>query len=171
MNTPRDPTLLTTWVRRIDQLARRPSCAALRAELYEALDAKWDGVVVHAARALCRWGDAASIARVRATLARLAEKPGRECVVGPIADALLPHLCEDDLDWIIELKFFRAHRGNRWCLRDLPAMLPPDVAMPRIKSLANDPRIDRAQLAWTLRTLRASEHHARAVLDEVRFVR
>lgn len=170
MNTPRDPKLLSTWIRRIDKVGRRPPSAALRAELYEALDSKWEGVAVHAARALCRWGDRASVARVQSQFDQLAEKPGREGPVGAMAEALVSCLSEDDLDWIVELLFVRAHRDNRWCLRVLLSAVPLDVAIERIKWIAHDPCVDRSQLVWTLRVLRDSERHAQAMMDELRGV-
>ena len=167
MNTPRDPTLLSTWIRRIDKVGRRPPSAALRAELYEALDSKWEGVAVHAARALCRWGDRASVARVRHALATLAERPGRDGPVSAIAEALIPCLSEDDLDWIIEVLFIRAHRDNRWSLRVLLSSVPGEVAIDLVKQVGADPRVERAQLAWTLRVLGDSQRRVRALLDQL----
>lgn len=101
------------------ELGARPPNAAARAALEEALASKWDGLNVIAARALCQWGDATSIARVRTALETLLADSRYRSPCGAIARTLMPHLGPADLQWAIDLLLEGAHRSNRFFARDL----------------------------------------------------
>ncbi|MEO8154785.1 MAG: hypothetical protein ABI605_17100 [Rhizobacter sp.] len=119
-----------------DELKRHGQCAphdGARDALESALLSKWEGVRVAAVQALCAWGDEASVRAVQSTLSGLAGKPHRWAAVGAMAQALFPHLTDDDQDWAIRLYFLESHPDNRFVLQILFEAFEPRQLLVRLK--------------------------------------
>jgi hypothetical protein len=137
----------------LTRLASRGQNPAAKTRLLEALNSKWEGVRVTAARSLVRWGDPDSINAVKLALADLANKPSHWASVRPICEALGPALCLDDLEWVLGLYFEKAKKSNRLAMSHL------FVAMPRKEAL-------QAISEWCVRGLaqrRDAESAARSI--------
>ena len=119
----------------------------MRAALELALDSKWDGVRVTAAKALCRWGDEESIVAVKAAMAVLARKPLRWANVGALASALAPHLGPQDAGWAVQLLSEDAHVDNVLCLRPLFDHLREADVMPLLKKALTSATTERRAVA------------------------
>src|SRR5688572_9828844 len=120
-----DAHLLRTECERIERLGDDPPSEEARAEVERALESKWEGVQVTAARTLSQWGDRRSVGAIRVLLAQLAKKSARWSAAGAVVDALRPHLSATDIDWVLSLCLKESNRHNRSTLMTLLLGLPP----------------------------------------------
>jgi hypothetical protein len=136
---------------RLLHLAATGDSPATRAALVDALHSKWEGIQITAARALANWGDESSLAEIKQVLLETASKDRRQSAIQELADCLSPHICENDMPWVLDLYLSQSKRTNRYSLLGLFRNLPPKqtiLAMRRFAQTGNvDPRDEKDLIA------------------------
>ena len=99
--------------RRLDELAALPATAPSRQEVLEALGSKWEGVQVHAGRALAAWGGRESIDRLREWLDRSLDKAAGRSVRGEAVRCLRRACDSSDAPWLLDYFFSAASPAER----------------------------------------------------------
>ena len=143
---------------RLDSLARGKPNAAARSEVLEALKSKWEGVQVHAARALAAWADDESVQALRAWLEESRSKEAGWAVRGEAVKCLCSCTGPRDASWMLELYFSTEDRLVRHELLPLIDAVPVTAARERIEIEAKSSEplrrdaatIARRRLSWRL---------------------
>ena len=141
----------------LSSLARSRPNRLARDTVMAGLDSKWEGVQVHAGRALSAWGDAESVAALRAWLERCLQKEAGWSVLGEAVAALTPHVSEAGAAWALDLYFATTDRTARHDLLPLLDPIGPAIRAERARAEASSgiaPRRDAAQVL--MRRLRAT---------------
>jgi hypothetical protein len=127
------PTDLKQERDRLLELARRGEDPDARAELLAALQSKWEGLQLTAARALMKRPDPVSTAAVKELLVGIAATQGRFSACSILADALAPHLRGEDIPWVMDLFFGSSRRANRRSMTELFRHLPKGAVLEAIR--------------------------------------
>jgi hypothetical protein len=138
---------------RIQRLGKKGQNASARKELVEALHSKWEGIQVTAARALAHWGDSSSLTSIKLVLIELSIKEARWSSAGAIASALAPHLCEDDIEWVLNFYFSQSKRTNRFALTSLFMYLPSKPTITAIKQFQLTSLVDPRDLKSAMQAI------------------
>ena len=146
-----DAHLLRSECERIEKLGHGPPSEDARAEVQRALQSKWEGVQVTAARALARWGDEKSVRAIRTLMTELAKKSARWSAAGAVVDALSPHLSAADIDWTLTLCLQESNRHNRSTLMLLLLGLPPQETRAALQRMVDAGGCDPAEVRNALR--------------------
>jgi HEAT repeat protein len=148
-----DAHFLRTECERIEKLGRGPASDDAREYVENALQSKWEGVQVTAARALSKWGDERSIQAIRRLVGELAKKSARWSAAGAVVDALRPHLSSTDIDWVLRLCLKESNRHNRSTLMLLLLGLPPHETRAALQRLTDAGGCDPAEIREALRLI------------------
>jgi hypothetical protein len=134
----------------LDALERcRPNRLA-REHVNAALHSKWEGVQVHAGRALAAWGDRDSVASLRAWLRTCLEKANGWCVTGEAVACLVRCCTPEDADWILNEYFDCPDQLTRHWLLPLLDTIDARTLSGRIQRESTDqnsPRFEAARIA------------------------
>jgi hypothetical protein len=95
-----------------------------RAMAISCLDSKWEGVQVHAGRALGAWGDAESVAALRSWVERCLQKEAGWSVLGEAAACMASHVSPQHVQWALDLYFGEDDRVKRHSLLALLEHVP-----------------------------------------------
>jgi hypothetical protein len=111
-------------------------------EAIRALNSKYEGVQVHAARVLGEWGGQRSTTLLKEWLVRNLEREAGWSAVGVATRELRRCVILDDSEWILELYFTAEDVACRHSLLGLAVVLPSDLLRERaaIESGSSDPR-------------------------------
>lgn len=148
-------------------LGDQPSTAEHRHLVIQALHDKFEGVQSVALRVLGRWGDEESIAAIRSFLEGAFDRKSGWGIRRVACEALLPHVREEDADWVLDLYFELAHWVTKHEVVRLVVALPVQKARHRlvaelrsadhknrqaaVKAIGNMPFPDREQLLSPMR--------------------
>ncbi len=135
-----DPGDLHERCAHLDSLARSRPNRNARAEVEAALHSKWEGLQVHAGRALAAWGDRESVDALRNWLCTSLGKPAGWSVTGEAVACLQRCCIADDASWILYIYFHASDRLARHSVLPLLDVVPVPVleARIRIESEASD---------------------------------
>ena len=130
------PSDLKVICEELRQIGLHPATPVARLKLEDAVESKWDGGKVAAAKALSHWGDPQSVHTLKQVLVVVAAKPVRWSTTGAIAKLLAPHLQRSDLDWVINVFVHRCRADNRFALTSMFEAFAPDEVLGRLKAQA-----------------------------------
>jgi hypothetical protein len=144
----------------LSALARsRPNDEA-RAQVAQALLSKWDGVRVAATKALCAWGDEASVSQAKNAVAQLSSKEARWAKAGAMAEAIAPHLRASDAEWVAATLAHVTHIENVVSLRVLTDSAVRAQVLPHLQLAVQAESNDRRRKALSQVLKYAQNRHA-----------
>lgn len=129
-----DPDNLHERCAHLDSLARSRPNRNARAEVEAALHSKWEGLQVHAGRALAAWGDRESVDALRDWLRTSLGKPSGWSVTGEAVACLQRCCTADDANWILDAYFQTSDRLARNSLLALLDVVPVPLLEARIRT-------------------------------------
>ena len=149
---------INTECEKLEALARsRPNVVA-RATVLAGLRSKWEGVQVHAGRALAAWSDPDSVSALRDWLIASLGKEAGWSVTSQAVKCVAQAHSPDDLPWMLDLYFSQPDGLKRHDLLPLTDCAPPVVLrefMSREAASGERHRVEAARVA--LRRLEARE--------------
>ena len=149
---------INTECEKLEALARsRPNVVA-RATVLAGLRSKWEGVQVHAGRALAAWADPESVSALRDWLIASLGKEAGWSVTSQAVKCVAQAHSPDDLPWMLDLYFSQPDRLKRHDLLPLTDCAPPVVLrefVSREAASGERHRVEAARVA--LRRLEARE--------------
>jgi hypothetical protein len=145
---------------RIAKLGDGKPSESARGELESAIQSKWQGVQVAAARALLSWGDARSVSAVKTLLSEHSKTRQSFSSVSTLAFALAPHLQASDLKWVLRLYFHESNPHNRSHLTSLFRALPAKETAAALERCLDAKGYDAKEVRLAIHSLASSQQTA-----------
>ena len=116
-------------------------------EVTAALESKFEGIQVVAARVLATWGGRAAVETLRPWLVKLCDRPDSFHARGAAAKVLAQCVEAQDTEWVLDLYFGLPDALLKHDLLPLIEVLPPDRVRPRVLTEARSPEAINRQAA------------------------
>ena len=143
---------------RIAKLGDAVPSESARVELESAIQSKWQGLQVSAARSFLAWGDGQSVSAVKALLSELSKSRQNFSSVSTVAIALSSHLQAADLKWVLQLYFRESNPHNRSHLLPLFHRLPANDAAAALERCLDTKGYDAKEVRMAIHSLTSSPH-------------